>query len=158
MRFVERERTGTGNFPVGFERSTPFGDGQETEYAARMVDGVMAFGQRNLQRGQPYGASMMLSPLQSFTGGKVRVRIEYRAEGGAGDVCYLRFKGTEPTVQVWDVEGGQLAGTNGRWKTVEAEVPLNGTRAGYFEIHNACTSPDVWLWVKEFEAVEPDPR
>jgi serine/threonine protein kinase len=157
MRFVERERTGTGEFPAGFERSTPFGDGQETEYAARLVDGVMAFGQRNLKRGQPHGASMILSPVQSFSGDKVRVRIEYRADGGAGGVCYVRFKGVEPAVQTWDVEGAQLGGTNGQWKTVEVEMPLQGATAGYFEIHNASFNPDVWLWVKGFEAGESNP-
>lgn len=152
VRFVERDRTGSGDFPVGFERSSPFGDGQETEYAARMVDGVMAFGQRNLRLGKPFGASMFVSPIMSFSEDKTRLRLEYRADGGAGDVCYLRFKATEPAVQTWDIPGGNLGNTNGEWKTVDMEVPLLGAKAGHFEIHNAHGSPDVWIWLKAFEA------
>ncbi len=148
VTLMQTSKTGAGNFPSGW-LGTPYAQDSDAEFWVEPRAGRTVLGLRNLQK----NSAMLLSPDLNIPGGKCRIRFEYMTEAGGDRVGIVKFKSTDKPGKAGAglLELFPLRGTNGSWRTIEANVDVRGLTHGFFEIHNSDVDPTHNLCIAVFE-------
>jgi hypothetical protein len=148
--WVTSSRIGDGDVPPGWTFRS-YNIESIVEYMASPIGGGMAVGMKTIQ---PPGSAMMYTPSFEAPTGRIKLRFEYRTEGGSSKDFLVRFVQEKPERKgAWTVR--QIDPSGGEWATSEYEVDLRGATRGYFEIHNVTVSTNVVFWLRALTLIEP---
>ncbi len=139
-------QSGIGVAPTGW-RSQVWNKDSQMEFFADESSGKPALGFRNVAGP---GSAMLFMPEFECSTGVCRLRFEYSAPVRDGRFT-VRFKPADNR-GAWDIIRPPVTGAT--WRTEELEVDLKGATRGFFEFHNADTSPNSAIRFRSVSVLE----